>query len=80
MKNKTKNPLYVVKGKDVEPADGILDLLVKKLNLQPVIELLDFLFKMLLEQVDSYPKFKAVSEFIERIVARILLFKNFSFA
>lgn len=92
MKNKTKNPLYVVKGDDVEAANGIFDLLLKKLNIDgfiesvidPLMEVLNFLFQMLLEQVDSYPKFKAVHDFIheltEKIFARIALFKNHSFA
>lgn len=80
MKNKTKNPLYVVKGKDVEEANGILDMIVKKLNLQPLIDLLNFLFKMLLEQVDSYPKLKAVHDLFTKIAARLALFKDHSFA
>lgn len=82
MKNKTKNPLYVVKGDQVEEASGLLDLVIKKLNLQPLMDLLQpffqQLFKMLLEQVDSYPKLKAIHDFFETLVARLALFKSHS--
>ena len=78
MKNKIKNPLYVVKGDQVEEASGLLDLVIKKLNLQPFMDLLQQLFKMLLEQVDSYPKLKAIHDFFETLVARLALFKSHS--
>ncbi len=77
---KNKNPLYVVKGKDVEPATGVVDLIVKKLNLQPALEFFEYLFNLLLSMVDSYPKLKAVMDFMDMVVARVKLFKNFSFA
>ncbi len=77
---KNKNPLYVVKGKDVEEATGLLDMLVKKLNLQPLIDFLKLVFQMLLDQVDTYPKLKAVHDFVDMVVARFALFRNFSFA
>lgn len=77
---KNKNPLYVVKGKDVEEASGLVDMLVKKLSLQPLIDFLKLVFQMLLDQVDSYPKLKAVHDFMNMVVARLSLFKNFSFA
>lgn len=77
---KNKNPLYVVKGKDVEPATGIVDLIVKKLNLQLALEFFEYLFNLLLSMVDSYPKLKAAMDFMDMVVARVKLFKNFSFA
>lgn len=77
---KNKNPLYVVKGKDVEEASGLVDMLVKKLNIQPLIDLLKLVFQMILDQVDTYPKLKAAHDFINMVVARLSLFKNFSFA
>ena len=79
MKEKNKNPLYVVKGKDVEEAQGMVDLLVKKLNLQPLLDFLGFVFRLLMAQVNSYPKLKAMIEFVDSLVARLKLFKNFSF-
>ncbi|MBC76192.1 MAG: hypothetical protein CME64_09270 [Halobacteriovoraceae bacterium] len=77
---KNKNPLYVVKGKDVEQAHGLVDLIIKKLNLQPAIDFFEYLFNLLLSMVDSYPKLKAVREFMDMVVARVKLFKSFSFA
>ena len=77
---KNKNPLYVVKGKYVEQAHGLVDLIIKKLNLQPAIDFFEYLFNLLLSMVDSYPKLKAVREFMDMVVARVKLFKSFSFA
>ncbi len=68
---KTKNPLYVVKGKTVLEANGILDLLVKKLNLTPVIEVFSKLLSMLLEQVKDYPTLVAVKKSFETIMEKI---------
>ena len=44
---KKKNPLYVVtnEGKDVETADNFWDAMVKKFNLAPLMEVLDFLLQ-----------------------------------
>lgn len=42
---KNKNPLYVVKGKEVQEAFGIFDLVVKKFNLEPVIRVLESILK-----------------------------------
>ena len=69
-----------MKGKDVEPATGIVDLIVKKLNLQLALEFFEYLFNLLLSMVDSYPKLKAAMDFMDMVVARVKLFKNFSFA
>lgn len=75
---KKKNPLYVVKGKDVEQADGVIDLLIKKFGLEPVISILKNLMEMLLEMVSSYAMFKVVKDFIDHVVARIELFQKFA--
>lgn len=76
MKEKSKNPLYVVKDKSVEEADGILDFVIKKLNLEPVIEFLNMIFNMLLEQVNSYPMLKAFTQFVDLIAKKIELFQR----
>jgi len=68
---KTKNPLYVVKGKTVLEAHGIWDLLVKKLNLSPVIEVFSKLLFMLLDQVKDYPTLVAVKKSFEIILGKI---------
>lgn len=75
---KKKNPLYVVKGTDVEEASGLVDMLVKKFNLEPLISMLKNLFEILLEMVSSYAMFKVVKDFVDQFVARIELFQKFS--
>jgi hypothetical protein len=78
---KNKNPLYVVKGKDIEEASGLFDLVVKKLNLQPVMDVFNSLLKMLLEQVKSYPTFVAIKELIDELIVKYFgMIKKFGFA
>jgi hypothetical protein len=69
---KNKNPLYVVKGKEVQAASNVFDLVVKKLNLEPLIELLLNIFNMLLEQVRSFETFKAVKDYLDEVLASFL--------
>jgi hypothetical protein len=73
-KNKSKNPLYVVKGKDVEEAHGVVDLIIKKFNLAPVISLLESVVKMLLAQVKDYPTFLAIKNIIDEFIEKYLGF------
>lgn len=68
---KNKNPLYVVKGKDVLEANSLFDLIVKKFNLGPMIRILQNIFQILLEQVENFAMFKAVKGFIDQIVEQI---------
>lgn len=75
---KNKNPLYVVNEDHIQAANGIVDFIVKKLNLEPTLEILTSLFKFLLEQVNSYPVFVAVKEFIDLIVSKLELFQRVS--
>jgi hypothetical protein len=75
---KNKNPLYVVSGQEVEEANGLVDFLVKKLKLEPAINFLNMIFDLLLSQVDSYPVFIAVKEFIDLVMKRIELFQRVS--
>ena len=76
MKDKIKNPLYVVKGQNIEEASGLLDFVVKKLNLAPVIEFLTMIIKMLMEQVNSYPMFLAFKQFIDLVLKKLELFQR----
>ena len=78
MKEKSKNPLYVVNGKEVEEASGLIDFILKKFNLEPAINFFNMLFEMLLEQVNSYPMLVAVKEFIDLIMKRVELFRALS--
>ena len=68
---KNKNPLYVVKGKDVLEASSLFDLIVQKFNLAPMIRILQNIFQILLEQVQNFAMFKAVKGFIDQIVEQI---------
>ncbi len=68
---KIKNPLYVVKGKDVEEAKNMIDLLIKKFNLAPVVALLQSLLETLLKQVQSYQVLVEVNKMFEQIMATI---------
>jgi hypothetical protein len=78
MESKSKNPLYVVNGEDVEEASGVIDFILKKFNLEPAINFLNMLVEMLLEQVNSYPMLVAVKEFIDLILKRVELFRSLS--
>ncbi|PIP88894.1 MAG: hypothetical protein COW01_14865 [Bdellovibrionales bacterium CG12_big_fil_rev_8_21_14_0_65_38_15] len=68
---KNKNPLYVVTndGKDVLEASGLFDAMLKKLGLEPMLEQLDMLLKMVLGMVSSYAVFSVVKEWLDQFVA-----------
>lgn len=68
---KNKNPLYVVKGKNVEEARNLFDLLVKKFNLGPTLEVMNSLLKMMLSQVTSYQGFVLVKTWFDQLVGKL---------
>ncbi len=68
---KNKNPLYVVKGKEVEEASSIMDLVIKRFNLEPAINILRNIFYLLLEQVENFAWFQAVTKFYNDMVQKI---------
>lgn len=76
--SKPKNPLYVVtnKGKDVESAKNLFDVLVKKFNLEPVIELLKTFLKMFMENAKSYATFVEMKKLFDQYVAPLILLLN----
>lgn len=81
MKSKAKNPLYVVKGKDVEEASSVFDLVIKKFNLGQVVEFVQNMLKMLLENIKSYPTFVAMKNFLDELIIRYFaLVKRFGLA
>lgn len=81
MKEKSKNPLYVVKGKDVHEAKDMLDLVIKKLNLEPVVQFLQTMLKMVIENIQSYPTFIAMKNFLDELIQKYFGFvKKFSLA
>lgn len=69
---KQKNPLYVVKGQNVEQAKNFFDMLIKKLELEPVINFLQSMITMLMEQVKSYPTFLLVKSMIDQWMAQLI--------
>lgn len=78
---KNKNPLYVVKGKDVQEAKDIFDLVIKKLNLEPVVLFLQNMLKLILENIKSYPTFIAMKNFLDELVVKYFGFvKKFGLA
>lgn len=80
-KSKAKNPLYVVKGKDVQEASDIVDLVIKKLGLEPVVQFLHTMLKMIIENVQSYPTFLAMKNFLDELIVRFLgVFKKLGLA
>ena len=71
IKSKVKNPLYVVKGKDVQEAKHLLDLVLKKFNLEPVVEFIQNMLKMILENIKSYPTFVAMKNLLDELMLKI---------
>lgn len=68
---KNKNPLYVVKGKEVQEASSLMDLVIKKFNLEPAINILRNIFYLLLEQVENFAWFQAVTKFYNDMLQKI---------
>jgi hypothetical protein len=68
---KNKNPLYVVKGKDVEEASSLVDLVIKRFNLEPAINILRNILLLLLEQVNTFAWFQAVVKFYNDTIQKI---------
>jgi hypothetical protein len=69
---KNKNPLYVVKGKEVQEASSMLDLLIKKFNLEPLMNVLKNIFNLLLEQVENYAMFLVIKNFLDEILQKLI--------
>lgn len=67
----SKNPLYVVKGKQVEQASNWFDLFVKKFDLEPVVAFLQQMLSILLAQINSYPLFLVIKEYVDKFMAQI---------
>jgi len=68
---KTKNPLYVVKGKTVLEAKGVLDLLVKQLGLEPLMEMIMKVVRLLLSQVTNYNSLMIVKKIVDDLMIKV---------
>ncbi len=73
-KKMSSNPLYVVSnnGVDVEAANGILDLLMKKTGLDQLIPVLENIMAILLSQVNSYPMFMEVKKIFDALFEKAI--------
>ncbi len=81
MKSKIKNPLYAVKGKDVQEARDVLDLVIKKFSLEPSIQIIQNLLRFIWDMIKTYPTFLAMKEFLDELVAKYFaLLKKFGLA
>lgn len=69
---KSKNPLYVVKGQNVEEVKNLFDMLLKKFDLEPAFRVLQQLMEFLLSQVKSYPMFLAVKALVDQWMAQLV--------
>jgi hypothetical protein len=78
-KAKSTNPLFVVtnNGQDVEEAEGLVDALIKKFGLGPIIEFMNTIIQMIMEQVGGMVALELVrgimDEFIDAL-ERLLKF------
>ena len=73
-KNKTTNPLYVVRnnGVDVESANGILELILKKTGFDKMIPILESLYQTLLAEVQTYAVFIEVKKILDQIFNKVI--------
>lgn len=73
-KNKSTNPLYVVRnnGVDVEEANNFLDMILKKTGIDKVLPILETFFQLILAQVQSYPVFIEVKKMFDRLFEKFI--------
>ncbi len=71
---KSTNPLYVVRnnGVDVEAANGILELLLKKTGLDKMVPMLEAVMEMILSQVQSYAVFIEVKKMFDKLFEKVI--------
>lgn len=71
---KSSNPLYVVnKNKvDVEEADGILELILKKAGLDKIMSKLLSFAQILLSEVGSYAVFIEVKKMLDQLFDKVI--------
>jgi hypothetical protein len=69
MSTKTKNPLFVVTndGQDVEQASGLFDAFVKKLGLEPLLEIFDEILEQIIAACSNYAMIEVLSAWLEQI-------------
>jgi hypothetical protein len=68
----------VVKKDYITEVQGVLEYMVEKFNLAPLVEILNNIFQMILAQITTYPMLKAFMEIYEKVMARVELFRKVS--
>ncbi len=71
---KSTNPLYVIRnnGLDVEEANGLLELLLKRSGLDKMIPLLESFFELILSQVQTYAIFIEIKKMYDQVFEKII--------
>ena len=71
---KTTNTLYVVRsnGVDVEEANGILELILKKTGLDKMLPILETILQILLSQVQSYAVFMEIKKLFDKVFEKTI--------
>jgi hypothetical protein len=70
----SKNPLYMVNknGVDVESANGLLELLLKKTGLDKLIPILESFVNILFSEVENYAMFMEVKKIYDKVFEKII--------
>ena len=73
-RKKSSNPLYVVRknGVDVEEANGLLELILKKTGIDKMIPFIESFVQILLAQVESYALFIEVKKVLDQLFEKII--------
>ncbi len=73
-KRKSTNPLYVVRnnGVDVEAANGILEMILKKTGIDKLLPILESMLEILLSQVQTYPVFIEVKKMFDKLFEKVI--------
>lgn len=71
---KNANPLYVVRnnGVDVEAANSLLDLILKKTGLDQIIPVLENIMAVILSQVTTYPVFMEIKKMFDALFEKVI--------
>lgn len=71
---KSTNPLYVVRnnGVDVESANGLFELILKKTGLDKIVPILETFMEILLSQVQSYAVFIEVKKMFDQLYEKVI--------
>jgi hypothetical protein len=70
---------YVVSQKNnvVSEAKGVVDFIVQKLNLQPLINLLKQIIAFILENISGYPAVVMCKKIVDEFLKKMQLFEKF---